>query len=266
MHAQKESPLNVLTKHRRKGRNLKNKTKYPLPHTHTHIHKKPDQVPKEFRRPDRARERRVSLQAHRLVAGAWGSEHPAGASPATRAVTPPSPAPLACAPAAPRRRDGERTPETSTGLRLAAGHPPQAAGSCAPRGGERARPTKQERKSRARSPPPNKGSVPRRGPAWETPAKAKVPRHADPPASGLPPAPTHSPGRAASVADFPRQPSPSLDLGLSIDSCSCAVPACGHIGDGRKCALDPPSRRTAPRAAALPLASNLMPARAEVGT
>lgn len=149
LHAQKESPANVLTKHRRKGRNLKNKT----PPTTTHT-QKPDQVPKDFKRPDLARERRVSLQAHRLVVGAWGPEYPAGASPAARAVTPPVPAQLACAPAAPRRRDGERTPGTFPGLRLEAGYPPQAAGTCAHRGGERARPTKQERKSRARPPPP----------------------------------------------------------------------------------------------------------------
>lgn len=55
-------------------------------------------------------------------------------------------------------------------------------------------------------------------------------------------APRHSPTQAALVANFPRQCSPSLDLGLSIDSCSCAIAACGHIGEGRKCLLDPPSR------------------------
>lgn len=55
-------------------------------------------------------------------------------------------------------------------------------------------------------------------------------------------APRHSPTQAALVANFPRQRSPSLDLGLSIDSCSCAIAACSHIGEGRKCLLDPPSR------------------------
>lgn len=55
-------------------------------------------------------------------------------------------------------------------------------------------------------------------------------------------APRHSPTQAALVANFPRQRSPSLDLGRSIDSCSCAIAACSHIGEGRKCLLDPPSR------------------------
>lgn len=182
------------------------------------------------------------MQAHQLV-GAWGPEHPPGASPAARAVTLAGPASLARslarAPAAPPRRDGKgrRGPSQACGSLLdpAGGWDectPGRGASSAHKAGDKEPGTAPSPKTKAPCPGvalPKKLQQNPRWPAW--------PIHL---ASRLRPAPTHSPAQAAAVANVPRQRSPSLDLGLSIDSCSCAVPACGHLGEGRKCVLAPP--------------------------
>lgn len=107
-----------------------------------------DKVLKEFRRQNLAGERGVTLQAHQLVGGAGGAEHPPGASPEARALTPPAQPCSPRAAAAPQRRR-ERTPGTAPGLRLAAaarGGTPREGEPCALRRGERVRPTKQGRR------------------------------------------------------------------------------------------------------------------------
>lgn len=191
-------------------------------------------IPKEVRRPDLAREGGVSPQA----------PQPAGASP--RAREPASLGARAAAALGPRpgaAHGGQERARGSAGPRSRS-----AAGSAGGRGrarsgaGSALGPQRGAGEKEAGTAPSlkTKASFPG-GPPPENGQKIKAALPAGPPSLQTPdsrPVP-NSPAEAAEAADLPRPCSPSPDSESSMDSCSCALPACGHVGEGRKCLSRP---------------------------
>lgn len=168
--SKKEGPANALTKHRRKGRKKKE--------INTHTNRSSSQ---------RIKAPGPCLRTRRLPPGPLtssrrlGTRAPARREPRSSRGDPAGPAPLAHAPAAPRRRDriGRRGPPEACGSQL------NTAGGwdvCTPgRGASLAHKAGQEIKSQARPPPPKQRL---RAQAWpclrKIKQKPKVSRLADP--------------------------------------------------------------------------------------